>query len=226
MFFLGRLERLSLLLAVLLAVPCWPANAAQVFGAASGKARRGSSARPVPTSTPEAPKPQLLNADTNPTLRYPVAVWEASVSCGWLDVTQSGTSYTAVQSGQKSKPAYGKKFAGPAGGSHFVTPAAAAGDEDFTVNSNEITGTQLIKNVLQIKFGKRAPMVIYLAQDYWGAVAGKPKVFEEYAQSNPTGTLAVQRGVQSFAAVLAEVKPPALDLSLRLSPPPWKEARR
>ena len=61
-------------------------------------------------------------------------------------------------------------------------------------------------------------MVIYLAQDYWGAVAGKPKVFEEYAQSNPTGTLAVQRGVQSFAAVLAEVKPPALDLSLRVEP--------
>ncbi len=218
MFGLRRLPRFSWLLAVLVFVPCWHANAAQVFGVAGAKARKGSAARPVPTSTPEAPKPQLLNSDSNPTLRYPVAVWESTVSCGWLDVTQSGISYTVVQSGQKSKPAFGKKFVGSAGGSHFAAPEAAAGDEGFAVNSSEITGTQLVKNFLQIKFGKRAPLLIYLAQDYWGAAAGKPRVFEEYAQSNPTGTMAVQRGVQNFAAVLAEVKPPALDLSLRAEP--------
>ena len=74
------------------------------MGAAKAQ-KRGS----PPPEAGEAPKPQLLNADSNPTLRYPVSVWESSVSCGWLDVTRTGVSYAVVESGRKGKASSGER---------------------------------------------------------------------------------------------------------------------
>jgi len=51
----------------------------------------------------EVQKPQLLNAESNPVLRYPVAVAEGkTISCGWLDVARRGIRYTEEEAA-KSK---------------------------------------------------------------------------------------------------------------------------
>jgi hypothetical protein len=80
---------------------------------------------------------------------------------------------------------------------------------------------------LQIIFAKRAPLLIYLPQDQWGAVE-KPRQFEGASQLNLAGTMAVQRGMQNFDSVLAEVKPPApapLDVNLHAEPPSVEKGR-
>lgn len=188
----------------------------------AAKAKKGSSSPP----TAEAPKPQLLNADSNPALRYPVSVWESSVSCGWLDVTRSGVTYTVVESGGRGKAASPHmKFAAGAG-EYLVAPADAAGSEGFTVGSSEIQGVQMIEGVfLHMAFGGRKPLLIYLPQDLCATVVGRPRAFKEQAQKMPAGTMAVQRAMQNFDGVLGEVKPPSVDVSLHAEPSTVEKGR-
>ena len=215
-----------LVLVVILLFPFLKVEAIQsaIGSVASAKARRGSVA-PV---LAEAPKPQLLNGDSNPTLRYPVSVWESSISCGWLDVTRNGVSYTVVESGRRGKAASPrmKKFAF-AEPQYLLAPEDAGGGEEFQLSSNEIQNARLIKNLLQIPFARRVPYLIYLPQDQWGT-AEKPRQFEGAAQMNLAGTLAIQRAMQNFESVLAEVKPPAppsLDVTLHAEPSTVEKGR-
>lgn len=219
-----RYRRIYLLLVIFLLSSQAVGAAQSTFGLGAARARKGSAVKPAPAPASEAPKPELLNADTNPTLRYPVAVRESSVSCGWLDVTRIGINYTVVESGRKAKPAYGKKFAGPGGSEHFVAPADASGDEGFALSSSEITDIRLEKNFLRLAFAKRAFYLIYMPQDNWATVAGNMHEFDQLAKRDPmpAGTMAVQRAMQSFANALAEIKPPAspeLDVTLHAEPP-------
>lgn len=217
--FYGR--RTCPILIILLLFPFLKVGAMQsaIGGMGAAKAKKGS-------STPyagEAPKPLLLKADSNPTLRYPVAVWESSVSCGWLDVTRSGVSYSVVDSGAKGKPPSPSKFAAPAEPRYLVAPAAEAGNEEFEVSMADIRNLRVIKNFLQLSFAKRAPLLIYLPQTYCSTVVGRPRAFEELGQRDPSpaGTMAIQRAMQNFDSVLAEVKPPApapLDVTLHAEP--------
>jgi hypothetical protein len=220
-----RFRRIYWLLVIFLLVPCLKVEAIQLARAA--KAQKAGS---TPSDVGDAPKPQLLNADSNPTLRYPVAVWESSVSCGWLDVTRTGVSYSVVESGARGKAAFGKKFMGTAQGEYFAAPEADRGSEEFEVGFSQITNLRLIKNFLQIAFARRTPLLIYLPQDYCGRVVGRPRAFEELAQMAPmpAGTMAVQRAMQSFDSVLAEVKPPALpslDVALHAEPSSVEKGR-
>jgi hypothetical protein len=110
----------------------------------------------------------------------------------------------------------------------LAAPAAAAGSEEFQVSFSEITNSRLVKNFLQIFFAKRRLLVIYLPQDYWGTVVGKVRAFEEFGQRDPAGTIAIQRAMQNFDSVLAEVKPPApppLDVSLHAEPSTVEKGR-
>ena len=217
-------RRIGWLFVVFLLFPILKISAAQathLVRFAGAQARKHSAVQAVPPQTGEAPKPQLLNADSNPTLRYPVAVRESSVSCGWLDVTRNGVSYVVVESGKRGKASL-KKFA-PEEGEYLVAPADAGGSEEFNVSLNANTHIRITKNLLQITFAKRAPLLIYLSQDLWGNVVGKPRAFEELAQTAPmpAGTLDIQRAMQNFDSVLAEVKPPApppLDVDLHAEP--------
>jgi len=215
-----RFRRTCLLLVIFLLFPLLKVEAIQGLGVA--KARKRSSSPAVTPQAGEAPKPQLLNADSNPTLRYPVSVWESSISCGWLDVTRSSVSYTVVESGRKGKASPGVKFMAPGEVQYLVAPANAAGSEEFEVRLSEIKDIRLIKgNLLQIAFARRGPLLIYLPQGQWGTV-GKPRQFEEAAQQNLAGTMGIQRAVQNFDTVLAEVKPPPpppLDVRLHAEPP-------
>lgn len=219
-----------LLLAIFLLFPSMTVEAIQsVWGAA--KPQRRTVAQAAPPQTGEAPKPQLLNADSNPTLRYPVSVWESSASCGWLDVTRAGVKYTVVESGRKGKAASPrmKKFVAPGEVSHWAAPSdAVAGSEEFEVSMNEISDSRLVKgSLLQIQFARRLVLLSYLPQDQWGTVE-KLRQFEAAAQQNLAGTMAVQRAMQNFDIVLAEVKPPAppaLDVSLHAEPPTVEKGR-
>lgn len=220
-------RRLGLLVFVLFLLSAALVQASQIGGMiGASKARKHSSAQAAAPPGSEAPKPQLLNADSNPTLHYPVSVRESSVTCGWLDVTRTGVKYTVVESGRRGRAAYGKKFL-ESPGQYLVAPSAAAGDEGFEVTSSEITNVRLIKNNLQIAFAKRAPFVIYLPQDYWETVTGKPRAFEQYAEKYAisVGTIAIQRAMQNFDVVLAEIQPPVVDVSLRVDPPSVEKGR-
>jgi len=213
-------RRTCSLLVIFLLFPFLKAEAVQVVWAA--KPRKVSS--PPPAS--EAPKPQLLNADSNPTLRYPVSVWESSISCGWLDVTRSGVSYTVVESGRKGRELRYKKFA-PGGNQYLVAPASDVGSEGFEVSLSEIKAIGLKGSILIIAFSSRSPQLIYLPQDQWGTVE-KPRQFQEAGVLNLAGTMAIQRGMQNFNSVLAEVQPPApapLDVSLHAEPSSVEKGR-
>src|SRR5208282_3766417 len=71
--------------------------------AAVGQARKKSKMGGGPPD--DYLKPELLNADTNPTLRYPVASFSGwsvrSTSYGWFDVTRNGIHYGVVQPADK-----------------------------------------------------------------------------------------------------------------------------
>jgi hypothetical protein len=120
-----------------------------------------------------------------------------------------------------------KKFA-PGGVQHLVAPADASGTEGFEVGLSELRDVRLIRgNLLQVAFAKRGPLLIYLPQDQWGTVE-KPRQFESAAQLNMAGTMAIQRGIQNFDIVLAEVKPPAappLDVTLHAEPATVEKGR-
>jgi hypothetical protein len=161
-------RRMCLLLVIVFLFPFLKVEAMQIAAGRLGvaKARRGSAA----PDTGEAPKPQLLNADSNPTLRYPVSVDEnSSISCGWLDVTRSGVTYTVVESGSKGRGTYGKKFMGSGGDQYLVAPAESTGSEGFDVRLSEIQDIRLLEgSFLRIAFGGRKPLLIYLPQDFGG----------------------------------------------------------
>ncbi|MGA3325796.1 MAG: hypothetical protein ABSF45_15090 [Terriglobia bacterium] len=143
-------------------------------------------------------------------------------------MTRTGVTYTVVESGNKGRGAFGKKFMGAGGVQYLVAPADAAGSEEFEVSFSEITNSRLIKNFLQIAFAKRKLLLIYLPQDYWETVVGRPRAFGEFGQRNPAGTMAVQRAMQSFDSVLAEVKPPvppSLDVTLHAEPSSVEKGR-
>jgi hypothetical protein len=183
-----------------------------------------------PPDTGEAPKPQLLNADSNPTLRYPVAVSESSISCGWLDLTRTGASYTVVESGGRGKMAAParSKFA-PGGVQYMVAPEDSAGGGGFEVSFSEIQDNRLLEgSFLRLAFAGRKPLLIYLSKDYWETVAGRPRAFKEFGLRMPAGTAAIERALQNFDSVLAEVKPPAppsVDVSLHAEPPTVEKGR-
>jgi len=223
-------RRTCLLLVVSLLFPLLTVEAIQsplggVFGVSRG--RKGVSPA-MPPILMEAPKPQLLNADSNPTLRYPVSVDEnSSISCGWFDVTRTGVSYTVVKSGKAGKPSSGAKFM-PAGEAHFLAaPAAAASSEEFQASFNEIKGIRIEKTVLLINTPQKKVTLIYLPQYQWGSVE-KARQFEAAASQNMAGTMAIQNAMQNFENVLAEVRPPApppVEVSLHAEPPTVEKGR-
>jgi hypothetical protein len=186
------------------------------------------------------PKPELLNADTNPTLRYPVCVMEtpssvspnvqyrfaaparsSPVSCGWLDLTRNALNYTVVQSGSSGKPAQspGAKFVS----SEASDQASAAADEDnagFEASLSDAGQAVFAKGLLMFYISQTKVLLTYSPQGQWGMMQSQ-RALTEYAQQNAVGTAAILEAIKNFDSVLAEVKPPAppaLVVSLRADP--------
>ena len=122
---------------------------------AAGQARKKSKMSTGGASPDDYTKPQLLNADTNPTLRYPAASFSGwsvkSTSYGWFDVTRQGIHYAVVQPADKIS-------------------------EGFDMGSAEITDLKIEQTYLMFHRGaeKKKYMVFYLSQDRWGTIHSGP----------------------------------------------------
>jgi hypothetical protein len=162
--------------------------------AARKKSRTGSSAAPD-----DYTKPQLLNADTAPTLRYPVASFSGwsvkSTSYGWFDVTRQGIRFSVVQPADKIS-------------------------EGFNMSSAEITDLKIDQTYLMFHRGadKKRYSVFYLSQDRWGTIHSGPGAMGA-ANVGALGTASIFQAIRNFDNVLAMVKPPEPVAAAPVTPP-------
>lgn len=144
-------------------------------------------------------RPQLLNADSDPTLRYPILNMSGSsifsLSYGWLDVNREGIHYTVVQPDKKKNEGYEAGF-------------------------NELTQIKLQRNFLEFRHPKQRDRIFYLPRDRWGSIHTGPGLMAA-ASVNSAGTVSIGRTITNFDQVLAFVKPPpppTPEISLRADP--------
>jgi len=131
-------------------------------------------------------RPELVNAQTDPTLRFPVMSMPGSVfsiTYGWLDIGNSTIRYTVVQPTSKADHA-------------FEVSRFAVGDLRFN------------RTVLMFKSPKKRQMLIYLSPDRWGSVHTGPGM-SAAASRERLGTSSIYKTLMNFDGVLALVKPPA-----------------
>ncbi len=166
---------------------------------AAGQARKKS--RSNGATPDDYTKPQLLNADTNPTLRYPVASlsgWSVkSTSYGWFEVTRQGIRYGVVQPADKIS-------------------------EGFNLSIAEVTDLKIEQTYLMFHRGaeKKRYSVFYLSQDRWGTLHSGPGVMSA-ASVGALGTASMFQAIRNFDNVLAMVKPPApVAAAPVVAPPP------
>jgi hypothetical protein len=155
--------------------------------AAAAQFARKSSRRNQEVDIEDALKPQLLNADTNPTLRYPIGSisgWSVhSLSYGWLDVSRDRIHYGVVQPTGKL-------------------------DEGFDVSTAEISQLKIDQMYLEFHRDKKRFVVFYLPQDRWGSIHSGPGTMAAAARGS-LGTGSIYQALKNFDRVLAMVKPPA-----------------
>jgi len=143
-------------------------------------------------------KPQLLNPDTNPTLRYPILNMSGSsifsLSYGWFDVDKKGIHYTVIQPDKKK-------------------------DESYEASLGDLTQVKMWRNFLEFHHGKSRERIFYLREDRWGSVHTGPGL-ENAANVNSVGTLSIARTMTNFDGVMAVIKPPVTgpEISLRADP--------
>ncbi len=148
--------------------------------------RRKSSKRAAEEEPEDLPKPQLLHAETNPTLRYPIASFSGitvfSTSYGWLDVSRNVVRYTPVQPRGKL-------------------------EEGFEAAPGAIYDVKIQSGYLRFHAANKHRTIFYLPPDRWGSVHSGPGALHA-SSSNVMGTAAIQQALRNFDRVLATVKPP------------------
>jgi len=191
----SRMERIVLLSILIIAVP--------VFASAQAKARKKSRlGEPAMSNT--AIQPQLLNADTNPTLRFPIgraSLSVSSVSYGWLDITRTGIHYTVEQPPKKLADGFS---------------ASAAEIRDLKLQDRN--------NTVAFRDGNKRETIFYVPQENWGSARGGREFFALTAEG-ASGTQSIYKAMLDFEAMLALVKstapPPApVIVAPVVTPPP------
>jgi hypothetical protein len=169
-------------------------------------AQRKKSRLATPSISNTSVQPQLLNADTNPTLRFPIArasLSVSSVSYGWLDITHGGIHYTVEQ------------------------PANKVAD-GFNASTGEIRDLKLEErnNTITFRDGKRKHTIFYDPQENWARVRRARDFFDETAEG-ASGTQSIYKTMLDFEAMLALVKSTAAPRApvvaapvVPVSPPP------
>jgi hypothetical protein len=166
--------RTVLLLFLLLSVP------------SAGLAKTKGSTRGSNSDIANIIRPDLVNAETDPTLRFPVMSMPGSVfsiTYGWLDITSSTIRYTVVQPASKAEHA-------------------------FEVSKFSIGDLRFNRTVLSFKSPQKRQMLIYLPQDRWGSVHTGPGMSSASSRER-LGTSSIYKTLLNFDGVLALVKPPA-----------------
>jgi len=190
----SRMVRIVLLSFLILAVPS--------VAAAQARAKKNSRLD-VPATSNTAIQPQLLNADTNPTLRFPIArasLSVSSISYGWLDITRGGIHYTVEQPPKKL-------------------------DDGFSASTAEIRDLKLEdrNNTVVFRDGNKRETIFYDPQENWGSVRGGREFFAQTAEG-ASGTQSIYKTMLDFEAMLALVKstaaPPAPVIAAPVAPAP------
>jgi ribosomal protein S16 len=179
----GRWQRILLLSFLLLAV---------VAGAAAQQKARKKSRLDEPAQSNTSIQPQLLHADTNPTLRFPVArgsLTVSSLSYGWLDISHREIHYQVVQ------------------------PADKAAD-GFSITMADMSGLKLEErnNTVTFRAGNKRELIFYVAPETWGTARGG-RAFWALTSEGASGTQSIYKTLLDVDAMLALIKsqapPPA-----------------
>ena len=131
-------------------------------------------------------RPELVNAQTDPTLRFPVMSMPGSVfsiTYGWLDITNNMVRYTVVQ------------------------PTRKAG-HDFEVSRFAVANLRFNRQVLSFRSPRKEQAFVYLPPDRWGSVHSGPGMGAA-ANRESLGTVSIYKTLMYFDGVMALVKPPA-----------------
>ncbi len=181
---------LTLLLVLNLAV-----STANLPGGAAQRARRSKRAR-AEEPTPVLSKPQLINVDTNPTLRFSVArfvsggarfwlnplpVAYSVFTYGWLDVSRDRVSYHVIQPGNRER-------------------------DGFETAREAVTGADFNYGILSFRAVGKAHQFRYVPEDQWGTLR---YAYDDTAKMNAPTTRAIYNAITGFDAALAAVVPPA-----------------
>jgi len=154
--------------------------------AAAQKAGRKGSRGSAGSDLSNIIRPQLLNGDSDPTLRFPVTSMPGSVfsiTYGWLDITRSSVRYDVVQPPSKAK-------------------------NEFAASRFDINDLNFSHNYLMFRSGRKREMIIYLPQSRWGSIHTAPGA-SAAAGRERLGTQSIYKTLLNFDGVLALVKPPA-----------------
>jgi len=171
-----RMERIIILSFMILAVT-------SVAGA-QARAKKGSRLA-TPSTSNAGVEPQLLNADTNPTLRFPIArgsITVSSISYGWFDISRGRIQYTPEAPSKKLEDG-------------FSAATADIRDLKFDARSNSIG----------FRAGDKREIIIYVPQEEWVVMHGAHDFFGRAAEGE-SGTQSIYRTMLDFDAELALVK--------------------
>ena len=180
-----------------------------------------TAARPVPP-TPQVYIPatnipddvQLLNADSNPTLRMPVGHsslnWtlvmpRIRASYGWLEIDRNQVRYTMVRPSRMAKEP----------------------DMAFEISRAEITAITFEFNAAEFRARKLRHFFGYSPQNHWDAADSKDASVNSVNKTDALYTPLILRALQNFDGVVADLKlkqqaaaPPPAVVQPTVAPPP------
>ena len=129
-------------------------------------------------------QPQLLNADTDPTLRYPigslVGTLCASMAYGWLDISHTGIHFRVVQPLKRL-------------------------DQGFDIRTGEISDIKIWQQSIRFHSGSKKYTIFYAPEDRWESIHNCP-AFWDVANLGERGTASIRDALSNFGSVLAQVK--------------------
>jgi hypothetical protein len=123
-------------------------------------------------------RPEVLNSQTGPTLRYPVMTVSGSLTFGWLDISGSSIRYTVVEPPNKSQDSFEASR--------------------YAIREPRFNGT-----ALSFRIPKRDVSFVYAPQEAWHS--GRKGA---NSSNERQGTASIYSTLMNFDAVLAEVMPP------------------
>ncbi len=157
---------------------------AGVSGAAAQKIVR-QSGQPESSTNNDNDRPQLLNADTNPILRFPIArlgYTNSSISFGWLDISRKAVRYQVEQPGDKSQ-------------------------DSFEVSRQQIRNLDFQGLFLTFS-SPRLHRIFYLPPGEWASLHSGGGIISA-AEGGAVATQSIERALTSFDFALSLAKPVA-----------------
>jgi hypothetical protein len=155
---------------------------------------RGMALQPASENLANLPDDaQLINADSNPTLRFPVnhssLNWtlikpRIKASFGWLEITRSAVRYTLVRQSRVTKEA----------------------DAGFEISRAEITDLKSEFGAAEFRALKMRHFFVYAAENHWDAADSADPSVNSVAKLDALYTPLILRALQNFDGVVADFK--------------------